>query len=222
MGRPIPPSNQCRLPLHILLPLRWGTFCNHLSGEWVGQYGAYTPWEGLAEPVWLDAGNKWVAGRGRGGGGQYRLGRAVHAGHFNHRICIRYWCRHCGYMIGCTASLQLHLLGWVYCLPAGTLTGCTAARWSTGVLTRMVTTVLSARLAGQHQLKASGNSRRGCVGGTKAVTMQGLVHQVSPNTSPPPPSDLPGHSGSPPRVSWSKLMPTSMSRPSPLTGVTCS
>lgn len=25
---------------------RWDTFCNHLSGEWIGQYGAYTPWEG--------------------------------------------------------------------------------------------------------------------------------------------------------------------------------
>ena len=33
---------------------RWGTFCNHMSGEWVGQYGAYTPWEGKPEPVWMD------------------------------------------------------------------------------------------------------------------------------------------------------------------------
>mmetsp|Transcript_1784 Transcript_1784/g.4515 ORF Transcript_1784/g.4515 Transcript_1784/m.4515 type:complete len:608 (+) Transcript_1784:845-2668(+) len=33
---------------------RWDTFCNHLSGEWVGQYGAYTPWEAKSEPVWQD------------------------------------------------------------------------------------------------------------------------------------------------------------------------
>jgi hypothetical protein len=24
---------------------KWGTFCNHLDGEWIGQYAAYTPWE---------------------------------------------------------------------------------------------------------------------------------------------------------------------------------
>jgi len=24
----------------------WPTFCGHLEGEWLGQYGAYTPWAG--------------------------------------------------------------------------------------------------------------------------------------------------------------------------------
>ncbi|KAG1666952.1 hypothetical protein FOA52_004235 [Chlamydomonas sp. UWO 241] len=38
----------------------WSTFCNHLNGEWFGQYSAYTPWEGLPEPVWLDDNNKYI------------------------------------------------------------------------------------------------------------------------------------------------------------------
>ncbi|GAX74326.1 hypothetical protein CEUSTIGMA_g1775.t1 [Chlamydomonas eustigma] len=45
----------------------WATFCNHVSGEWIGQYGAYTPWEGKPEPVWINpADNKykdWVFSR---------------------------------------------------------------------------------------------------------------------------------------------------------------
>jgi hypothetical protein len=32
-----------------------------MNGEWLGQYGAYTPWEGKPEPVWLDDKNKWVS-----------------------------------------------------------------------------------------------------------------------------------------------------------------
>ena len=44
--------------LDIFHTCSWSTFCNHLSGEWVGQYGAYTPWEGKPEPVWLDGNNK--------------------------------------------------------------------------------------------------------------------------------------------------------------------
>ncbi|MEW5316297.1 MAG: hypothetical protein WDW38_007677 [Sanguina aurantia] len=40
---------------------RWDTFCNHLSGEWIGQYGAYTPWEGKTEPVWRDASGKYIS-----------------------------------------------------------------------------------------------------------------------------------------------------------------
>lgn len=45
---PAPPS------LPSPLPVRWDTFCAHLSGEWVGHYAAYTPWEGKPEPVWMD------------------------------------------------------------------------------------------------------------------------------------------------------------------------
>lgn len=41
----------------------WGTFCGHLEGEWIGQYGAYTPWEG----VW--AAVSWSQLWGRGGSG---------------------------------------------------------------------------------------------------------------------------------------------------------
>lgn len=39
--------------VHVHLPCRWDTFCNHLDGEWVGQYGAYTPWEGARHRAWL-------------------------------------------------------------------------------------------------------------------------------------------------------------------------
>ncbi|KAG2501708.1 hypothetical protein HYH03_000209 [Edaphochlamys debaryana] len=39
---------------------RWGTFCSHLTGEWVGQYAAYTPWEGKPEPAWMDERGKYV------------------------------------------------------------------------------------------------------------------------------------------------------------------
>ncbi|GIL52540.1 hypothetical protein Vafri_8382 [Volvox africanus] len=39
---------------------KWGTFCSHLGGEWVGQYAAYTPWEGKAEPAWLDERGKYI------------------------------------------------------------------------------------------------------------------------------------------------------------------
>ncbi|GLC70769.1 hypothetical protein PLESTF_001031300 [Pleodorina starrii] len=39
---------------------KWGTFCSHLSGEWVGQYAAYTPWEGKPEPAWLDERGKYI------------------------------------------------------------------------------------------------------------------------------------------------------------------
>jgi hypothetical protein len=45
---------------------RWDTFCNHLQGEWVGHYGAYTPWEG--EP--------WAAAGGGAGAGGARCVRA--------------------------------------------------------------------------------------------------------------------------------------------------
>eukprot|EP00955_Chlamydomonas_euryale_P101119 365325-Chlamydomonas_euryale.AAC.17 len=49
------------------VPCRWSTFCNHLTGEWYGQYGAYTPWEGQPEPVWLDENNRcavhWIGGK---------------------------------------------------------------------------------------------------------------------------------------------------------------
>lgn len=41
-------------PENVATP-RWDTFCNHLSGEWIGQYGAYAPWSGEAEPVWQDS-----------------------------------------------------------------------------------------------------------------------------------------------------------------------
>lgn len=30
---------------------KWGTFCNHLDGEWIGQYAAYTPWEVSKYPI---------------------------------------------------------------------------------------------------------------------------------------------------------------------------
>ncbi|EFJ46014.1 hypothetical protein VOLCADRAFT_93813 [Volvox carteri f. nagariensis] len=39
---------------------RWSTFCSHLEGQWVGQYGAYTPWEGKPEPAWMDERGKYI------------------------------------------------------------------------------------------------------------------------------------------------------------------
>ena len=32
--------------------------CSLLNGEWLGQYAAYTPWEGKPEPVWPGEGGK--------------------------------------------------------------------------------------------------------------------------------------------------------------------
>jgi hypothetical protein len=37
---------------------RWDTWCNHLGGEWVGHYAAYTPWAATPEPVWMDSKGK--------------------------------------------------------------------------------------------------------------------------------------------------------------------
>ncbi|KAG2451288.1 hypothetical protein HYH02_003894 [Chlamydomonas schloesseri] len=39
---------------------KWDTFCSHMNGEWVGQYAAYTPWEGKPEPAWLDERGKYI------------------------------------------------------------------------------------------------------------------------------------------------------------------
>ncbi|KXZ55531.1 hypothetical protein GPECTOR_2g1080 [Gonium pectorale] len=39
---------------------KWATFCSHLNGEWVGQYAAYTPWEGKPEPAWVDERGKYI------------------------------------------------------------------------------------------------------------------------------------------------------------------
>ncbi len=33
---------------------RGDTWSNHVSGEWVGVYSAFTPWAGQPEPVWMD------------------------------------------------------------------------------------------------------------------------------------------------------------------------
>ncbi|GFR48898.1 hypothetical protein Agub_g10845 [Astrephomene gubernaculifera] len=47
-------------PTESAAPPKWGTFCSHLNGEWVGQYAAYTPWEGKPEPAWLDERGKYI------------------------------------------------------------------------------------------------------------------------------------------------------------------
>lgn len=33
---------------------------NHVSGEWLGQYAAYAPWDGMPEPCWQDEHRKLI------------------------------------------------------------------------------------------------------------------------------------------------------------------
>lgn len=33
---------------------------NHTNGEWLGQYAAYAPWDGLPEACWKDGAGKLI------------------------------------------------------------------------------------------------------------------------------------------------------------------
>lgn len=71
---------------------RWDIFCNHLSGEWVGQYGAFTPWAAEPEPVWQDTKGRCVLGWGASAANGCRTGKRLCSNGLSSRTC----CKACG------------------------------------------------------------------------------------------------------------------------------
>ncbi|KAL6754244.1 hypothetical protein V8C86DRAFT_371390 [Haematococcus lacustris] len=47
-------------PTAFVEPPSWDAWVASCSGWWAGQYAAYTPWEGLPEPVWQDAQGRYL------------------------------------------------------------------------------------------------------------------------------------------------------------------